>query len=98
MASINSMGQATVVLFGKKYVAHKVTYNGSQAMFDTDLSVGSTPVCIDPATGGPSVSLGTAGGTNNNLTRVTLAAGGANNGGAVVILCAHGTSVASSKI
>ena len=98
MASVNSMGQATVVLFGKKYVAHKVAYSGAATNFDTDLSVGSLPVCIDPATGGPTASLGTAGATNDNLTRVTLAAGGANYGGVVIILCAHGTSVASTKI
>jgi hypothetical protein len=98
MASVNSMGQATVVLFGKKYVAHKVAYRGAETVFDTDLSVGSAPVCIEPVSGGPAASLGTPGATNNNLTRVTLAAGGAHTSGAVVILCAHGTSVASTKI
>ena len=98
MAATSSMGQTTVVLFGKKYVAHRVAYSGVSRVFDTDLSVSANPVCIDPATGGPTASLGTAGATNDNLTRVTLAAGGADRAGVVVILCAHGTSVASTKI
>ena len=97
MASVNSMSQKTVMLFGKKYVAHEVPYSGVSVVFDTDLSVTAANV-INPVSGGPTLSLGTAGATNNNLTRITLAAGGGNDGGKVIILCAHGTSVASTKI
>jgi hypothetical protein len=79
---------------GKFYRVSKMSYSGLATDFEVDQSATSVAV-LEPASGAPTVSLGTSDSTTFMKT-VTLASGGAS--GTVTVVIAHGGgSVASTK-
>ena len=79
---------------GRKFKIHRVPYSGVAATFDTDQSATGVSV-IEPVSGAPSVSLGTAA---SGVKTVTVATGPTVDGAAVTVVVVHGASISTSKL
>ena len=96
-------GEKNFTFNGRNFKVFSVYYNGSSTSVFLDQSATSVSV-IEPASGGPSLTLGasTDGGnsapTPDFAKEVTLAAGASTGpGGSVTIVAAHGASVGGTK-
>jgi hypothetical protein len=88
------LGESVVRVFGANYVFLRCGYAGLADSVTVDQ--GATKVTVvSPASGGPTLTLGSASSTGTKT--VTIAAGGLNAGGAIVILVNGGKSVGGFK-
>lgn len=78
---------------GRQFAVHNVPYSGSQETFSVDQSATSA-VLVEPASGGPTVTLGSASG---GLKVVTIASGGTGLNNTATVVVAHGTKIAGAK-
>jgi hypothetical protein len=87
--------ETTFQFAGTFYKLSKVPYSGVATDFKVDQSAVSA-VLLEPASGGPTVTLGAA--DSSFEKTVNIAAGGTNEGGTVTVISAHtGSTLSSSK-
>lgn len=79
---------------GRQFKIHSVGYLGAATTFSVDQSATGVFI-VEPVSGGPSVSLGSA---SVGLKTVTVAAGGSGLSGNVTVIVVHGASISASKI
>jgi len=87
------LGETRVRVFGTQFLFLRVAYSGQAVSVSVDQPCVSAAV-LSPASGGPSVSLGSA---SAGLKTLTLAAGGVSVGGAVIVALNSGKTSASTK-
>jgi hypothetical protein len=95
MAAMIPSSEKSINFNGKYYKLWIIRYDNTETTFTVNQSTTSI-VVLEPASGGPAVSLGTPA---NGVKTATLAAGGVATGdGTVTLVTAHGLTIGSSAV